>query len=365
MAFKKKEQISFFLTTNCNLGCVYCYMPKMQVDEEDRVIDIEFCAEGLKDFFSSSKSRCIRFFGSGEPTLAFDTMKKIKDIAYELAGESLTVELETNGYFEDDIANWISDNVDYLWISCDGSSNIQNNQRPCLFNKNSSEIVHKNINRFAKDKEMQFGVRATIHENDFCNQISLIDFFKNLGVKYVCASPMYASKPNPAIKTPNLLDFAKGFIPAFNYALENNMFYQTLFMVNFDEETDIYCQASIPCPRLTTDGYVSCCDWASFGSKYFPGSLQECIYGYYDKITKKIKYLDDKVLHIKQRNVNYLGEGSCYKCRALKHCAGGCIGKVMSQTNSMFLMYKPWCEAVLYLFDNLVIPNKKIPVLHP
>ncbi|MCX6113184.1 MAG: hypothetical protein NTY22_07905, partial [Proteobacteria bacterium] len=225
--------------------------------------------------------------------------------------------------------------------------------------------VIENVKRYAKNPKMQFGIRATIKEENLDRQTKLIEYFHTLGVKYVAASPTYHSKVNPNVKTPSLLEFAKHFVPAFYTAKQIGMFYQTLLITNFDEKVDIYCQSCIPCPRLTTDGFVSCCDWASFGPKYLPGILQECVYGYFDKTTGQINYDQDKISRIKQRNTRYLGQHKCKGCRALCHCAGGCVGKMMVETNDLYQATDEWCDAVCYLFDRLPVNEGLFPFLHP
>ncbi len=365
MGFWRKQQISFFLTTNCNLTCYYCYMPKMKINPEDEFIDTDFTRAGLHDFFATNPSRTIRFFGAGEPTMAFTQMIEITKQARQMVGSALSIEVETNGYFSREIADWIENNVDILWISCDGPPEIHDAQRPTCDNQPSSEVVLKNVRRYAKCSNMQFGVRATIASENLDQQTKLIEYFHSLGVKYVAASPTYHSQLNPRIKTSSLVEFAKHFVPAFYRAIELGMFYQTLLIVNFDEEVDIYCQACKPCPRLTTDGLVSCCDWASLGPKYLPGSLQECVYGYFDKTTGRIIYDQTKIKRIQQRNVSYLGQNNCKGCKALRHCAGGCVGKMMAETNDLYKATDDWCAAVLYLFDKLPVNEGLFPYLHP
>lgn len=341
-------------------------MPKNVIDLSDKVLDLEFAYAGLVDFFKSSKSRTIRFFGTGEPTLEYQRMKEIWLMAKELAGDDLKVELETNGYFNDEVADWVSRHVDYLWISCDGWEEIQDRQRPHFHNKISSDKVFKNIEYFAKNQKIQLGIRATIEEENINKQSQLIDFFNKLGVKYVAASPTYHSKVNMKVKTPSLVNFAKHFVPAYKKAIELGMFYQTLLIVNFDEDVDFYCQASIPSPRLTTDGYVSSCDWASLGEKYLKNSIQkELIYGFFDKENKTIKYDADKIDKIRKRNMSFLSKGHCKDCRALKNCAGGCVGKMAAATDDLYKASEEWCAAVKYLFDNLPKQKQLFPFLHP
>jgi radical SAM protein with 4Fe4S-binding SPASM domain len=365
MAFSNKEQITFLLTAKCNLSCRYCYMPKWH-GPGDLLLDPAFAQAGLKDFFAQSQSRTIRFFSPGEPTMAFDRMLEIWEIARDLAGEDLRTELETNGYFDSAIADWIEQHVDYLWISCDGWPRLQDQQRPRSNGRPSSEVVLRNVRRFAATGGLQFGVRATIEDHSIDSQTALINYFCDLGVKYVAASPAYHSKPNPAVVTPSLLRFAEHFVPAYTRARELGMLYLTLLMVNFDEETNIYCQASIPTPRLTPDGYVSCCDWAAFGSPSLcKGQQQELIYGRFDPSSSSIIYDEKKIERLRQRCTSYLAQSHCFGCAALRHCAGGCVGKLMAATDDLYRPSLDWCEAVQYLFARLPVNQGAYDVLHP
>lgn len=365
MGFWRKEQITILLTATCNLNCYYCYMPKLKVDEEERLINVDFAKIGINDYFNSGKQKAIRFFSPGEPTIAFKEMVEITEYARKLAKDDLIIEIETNGYFNNEIAEWIENNVNIVWISCDGSSEIQDLQRPTLKGNKSSDIVMSNIQRFAKNSKIQFGVRATISDENLYKQCELIEFFNTLNVKYVSAAPMYRSKVNKNITKTPIMDFAKGFIPAFHRALELNMFYQNLLIVNFDEEVNIYCQASTPTPRLTPDGFVSCCDWASLGPKYIPnGVLEDLIFGHYVPEEQRIIYYPERIANIQKRNVEFLSKGDCKDCFVLKHCAGGCVGKIASITDNIYKMDNNWCDSVKFLYNNLNI-KKRFPVLNP
>ncbi|OQW91371.1 MAG: hypothetical protein BWK78_04845 [Thiotrichaceae bacterium IS1] len=368
MAHWRKQTISFFVSSTCNLACTYCYIPKLgkTIEPQDSVIDIDFAVAGMKDFFAWSKSSNIRFFSAGEATTEFDTMVKIRNEAYKLVGDKLKVELQTNGYFSGKIADWIWENIDILWISVDGMPDVQNRQRPTVGGRPSSDIVLRNVERFAKHTSMQFGVRLTFAPGSFHRQIEMLEYFKDMGVRYVCGAPAYSSPVNRETNVPVLLEFAQHFVPAFFKAQEMGIFYQTHLIVNFDEKVTSYCRACTTpiCPQLTSDGYVSCCDWASFGPKYLPGSLQQCIYGKWDKEKQRIIYFEDKKTRIENRNVKFLGEGDCKNCEVLEHCAGGCIGKVMAVTGDLHRMDPNWCGAVRYLAQHIPLNSGLYPVRH-
>jgi len=339
-------------------------MPKLKIKPEHRVIDLEFAKAGIRYFFSTNSSRAIRFFAAGEPTQAFPDMVEIFEYAKWLAGPELKVELQTNGCFSEEVANWVERNVDVLWISCDGPPEIQDRQRPMVGGKPSSPIVLQNVQRYAKVNRMQFGVRATVAEENLSRQTELVEFFQRMGVKFLCAAPTYHSTVNQKIKTPPLLVFAENFVPAFYQAKKLGMFYQTHLIVNFDEPVEYYCRACTPCPQLTSDGFISCCDWACFGPDYLPGPLQELLYGHYDKETKKIIINEEKKRRIMERNVNYLALKGCSGCPALTHCAGGCIGKMIVETNDLYKATSEWCTAVKHLMNNLPLNQGLFPCLH-
>ncbi len=364
MGHVRKQMISILNSARCQLECPYCYVPKLKVRKEHEAIDIEFVIVAMKDFFSINSSRTIRFFGAGEPVNAFEEMKEIRNQAYKLAGNTLKVELQTNGFFWGEITDWVEKNVNVLWVSCDGPPEIQDKQRPVKGGGRSSKIVLQNIEHFSNCSHIQFGVRSTIEAENFSRQTELIEYFSRLGVKYVCMAPTYYSTANPSIATPSLLEFARYFVPAFYKAQDLGMFYQTHLIVNFDEKVDRYCRTCTPCPHLTSDGYVSACDWALLSPEYLPGPLQELVYGKYDKKNKKIIYNSEQIKKIQARNAKTLGDGACRGCKVLYHCAGGCVGKIIVKSGDLYKMREDWCEAVRYLAEKLPLNEGLFPCFH-
>jgi radical SAM protein with 4Fe4S-binding SPASM domain len=211
---------------------------------------------------------------------------------------------------------------------------------------------------------MQLGVRVTITTNCFERQIEIIEYLHSIGVKYVCGSPSYSSTANEKVPVPMMLEFAEHFVDAYYHALELEMFYQTHLIVNFDEQVQSYCRACAPSPHVTTDGFISCCDWALLGPEYLPGPLEKLIYGKYERDIHKIIYDEDKIKEIQNRNITNLGKGACKDCVALQHCAGGCIGKTIVISNDLYTPSKEWCLAAKFLINKLPINRGRFPCFH-
>ena len=65
--------------------------------------------------------------------------------------DAVTFEIQANGVFDDDTAEWLSKNINIIWISCDGTPDIQDAHRICIDkNKKSSELIKQNINELKK-----------------------------------------------------------------------------------------------------------------------------------------------------------------------------------------------------------------------
>jgi len=368
MAHVRKQMISFFLTTKCNLRCVYCYTYKSQnLKKEHQSLDFNFAKRGMDDFFRDNASRHIRFYGISEPTLEFELMKKIKDYAYKKAGKSLTVELQTNGFFSEKIAKWIAENVNILWVSCDGPAKVHDIQRPTATKKPTSAIVEKNLKYFAKQKSMQAGVRVTLTPLMMKRQLEIVEYFHSIGIKYINVLPAFApieeNSPSTVFKW-DPIEFAKNFLVAHKKAKKLGVWYNTMCIVNFDEKTRHACRACTPNPHITTDGYVSCCDFTQLGPEYSPGPLQQLIYGKYIPEKDVIVYDEKAVANVRSRCVENLKKKTCSDCKYIDNCAGGCLGQVVNETGDILGKCEKNCEIVRYLAERMELNKKLHPALH-
>ena len=353
MAHCRKKCISILLTDDCNLRCKYCYCGEERKKDS---INVKFVKRAISDFKNQGNKLFVRFFGNGEPTLEFEKIKEIYDYTKNLDNDAI-FEIQTNGTFNKEIAEWISKHIDIVWISYDGTTEANDFYRVNRNNDGVSKIVENNI-KFLNGKVKELGVRATVGNKNLYKQMNIVDKMEELGVKYLYSDLMFANVENKLYYEDeiNPLEYAKEFLKARKYAKEKGIYYGSFFTVNFDEKTNISCRACIPMPHLTVDGYVSCCDMG-----YSDDKLSELLYGKYDESKDIIIYNEEKIKNIKARTVDNLKE--CTDCSIKYYCAGGCIGEAINENGTIYSIKSKNCEAIRYLAEELLL--EKIPALHP
>lgn len=173
-----KQMLSFFLTTKCNLCCLYCYNANERNKLTEQSLSFEIAKSGIDWYFANNDCRHIRFYGPGEPTQEFELMRKITHYAKHHIndGKRVTVEIQTNGVFSKEVRDWILNNINIVWLSFDGLKEIQEYYRPLnpryadIFNqKTSADIIEDNIHWLNSSKTSQnllIGARVTITEKN-------------------------------------------------------------------------------------------------------------------------------------------------------------------------------------------------------
>lgn len=362
----KKEMISIFVTTKCNLNCDYCFTNKNKDEHRGQTISIDFVKKGIDDYFETDYMRHVRFFGAGEPTVEIELLKEIHAYAIKKGGPSVTFEIQTNGSFSDAIANWLKDNIDIIWISCDGTPEIQDKHRP-FFNdsRKTSAVIEKNIKILNKSTNKSFvGIRATITAENITKQKEMIDYFYKLGIRDIWVDPIFPSVSEKILVEDNSIDmmlFADEFIQATEYANSKGMFYGSILTCNFGDTVNKHCRACLPVPHLTTDGFVSACDMALFGND--KNHMSKLIYGKWIEKIGKIHYDQQRIDYLRSRTTENLQH--CEMCSAKEHCGGYCLGEVLNETKDLFGQKLRACQAIRYLDQKLDLKYRKYSHTHP
>lgn len=372
MPHSNKKMLSFFVTTKCNLCCRYCYNADERNSINEQTISLEIAKSAIDWYFENQKSRHIRFYGPGEPTLEFDKIKEITEYAknHKKGGENVTVEIQTNGIFTSDIREWILNNVNIVWLSFDGMKEIQNHNRPLnpkyslLFNnETSADIIENNVNWFVKNKgnrNLMVGARVTITNDNIKMQKLMVDYFYKLGIEYVWTNPLFYSVGNipvvnDKIKKSNYFfdmdSYVDNYIDAYEYAKQKGLFWGSFLTVNFDGVSPYHCRCCTPkeAPHITPDGYVSACDMVVLGGDAH--HMSAFIVGKWNEEKKEFDFYEDKIKKLNERKSTNISH--CKTCIAQLHCGGYCLGETVNETGKLDGQNVVKCFAIRKLFSLL------------
>ncbi|KPK98802.1 MAG: hypothetical protein AMJ95_02345 [Omnitrophica WOR_2 bacterium SM23_72] len=317
-------------------------------------IDINFAKRGIKDYFDKAKYPYVRFVALGEPTQNFDTLRKLHAYARRLTSNQVKFEIQTNGFFDKDIASWIARNIHEVWLSFDGLPDVHDKIRRSKDDKPTSGVILRNLK--IMQKRTFVGFRTTIMRLNVRRQLEALRFAHKHKVKAIFTKIMlppaniapqhkfYQIKDSLGV---DIMDYAVNFVKAWKLSRKLGIFVGNGYINNFDEICEYACRACVPCPHLTPDGYVSACDRATYGRT----PLQEFIYGRYDPVNKIIEYDEKKIKTLRLRNVYNMPE--CQNCKVKFRCAGGCLGTYAQLTGSMFKVIPEYCKAIRYMFENI------------
>jgi radical SAM protein with 4Fe4S-binding SPASM domain len=376
-----KQMLSFFLTTKCNLCCLYCYNQKERAQIKEQTISLEIAKAGIDWYFASNESRHIRFYGPGEPTQEFELMKAIVEYAKMSPnrGCDVTVEIQTNGVFDKQIREWILDNMNIVWMSFDGTRDIQDYYRPLnpkykeLFdNRTAAQVLEENtiwLNQNKGSQNLMVGARVTITDRNIERQPEMAEYFYNLGIRYAWTNPLfYAVDKIPVCDDKekkekfnfNMNKYLDNYINTYKHFQEKGLFWGSFLTINFDGESPYHCRACTPTPHITPDGYLSACDMVLLGET--PYHMEPFIFGKWNSDSKKFDIYEDRVKALSERQVGNIAH--CENCEARLHCGGYCLGEVLNETGELN-GYKPiQCAAVKRLLKELGV-SKPYDFLHP
>jgi len=334
------------------MSCSYCYVERRT---EHKILDWNFAKRVLNDYVSNGGIDSIRFFAAGEPTTEMKLLKKIYHEAKGLNSEIKT-EIQTNGMFDKNTAEWLGRNMDHIYVSVDLLPEDHDKYRLTADGKASSPLILDNLSylRDMPGRKAKVGIRATISERNIRRQKEAIDLYSgNYGIDLFWVDPIFLPVSNIDKRTcgsVNMMDFAVAFVDAHKHAWERGVFYESNLTMNFDRETDKACHACLPMPNLTMDGYLSACEMATHGKD--AGKMDPMIYAHYDHENDMIIYDREKMKRLTCRVLSAMPV-CCHTCVAGKHCAGFCLGEVLNESGNLFGVKASVCDAVRHIYTEI------------
>jgi radical SAM protein with 4Fe4S-binding SPASM domain len=300
-------------------------------------------------------------------------MKEIVSYAKSKTENNLTVELQTNGVFDEKYREWLLDNINIMWISFDGEPRHHDKQRHFPDGSPSSPFIENNItwlleNRFSQNQMV--GARVTITDDNVDSQISMVDYFASLGIKHIWSDPLFPAVDaipvcDDAEKLSafrfNMDSYVDGYVEAKRYAETKSIFYGSFLTCNFDGTCIRHCRACTPAPHFTPDGYVSACDLVTSGKD--AGHMDCFVYGSWNYGDQIFTFDNDKIKLLQKRTVDNIAH--CVNCKAKEHCGGYCLGEIQNETGSLTGQKRNTCRAINRLVDIIGFAENQYPYMHP
>ncbi len=339
-----KPGYSFFLTTDCNFQCKYCYQEKnfLSMPEDTAFKFVEFINRSL---VSSQNDDTIIEFTGGEPLLKFPLLKKVVD-KLETSSRGRTsfhIGLITNGsLLSKEVCEYLgSHNWSWVQVTLDGPKDIHNSLRPYSNGKGSFDDVKNGIAN-SLDLCEKVVIRTNIDRTNEDYVVTLWQSLKDEGFckENVYLSPVLTGAPLQASRTRKKVCYTP------STGSEKIMKYIDLaHKLGF--KTTYYLPRFMYCGILGTknnlmfypDGSIFTCWYATGGLKndLMIGNIHN------DPIFNKNKE--------KLERWSVLDFEKCRKCDIVTFCGGGCIANALANGRKSL---EPECPWYAYNFEEYI-----------
>ncbi|MGE5391377.1 MAG: radical SAM protein [Deltaproteobacteria bacterium] len=196
------EALIFSPGFECNASCVYCYS-RGQTHAGNSLFDPHFLETAARLVAANCSAKGLPFnfavHGEGEPTLYWDNLVQATGISQAVArqyGLDWTGYVGTNGLLSEEHLNWLGDTYSLIGISCDGSPDIQDDQRRLKNGQKTSAIVAGSIKRLISQGHSP-RIRVTITPQSMRRQVEIVTYLAGeLGVRDIHFEPVYRAGNN-------------------------------------------------------------------------------------------------------------------------------------------------------------------------
>ncbi len=308
-------------TRGCNMACRYCDF----LTGDSRVMDFNTTRHAVNAYIVHLKGRqcavgALHFFG-GEPFYAPQVVQFALEYARLKAFEatlSLHFESTTNGFYDEDLATWIGDNLNTVVLSLDGFADVQNHHRPGRNGLPSFERVTTSASIFAASP-CELVLRTAVSQLNVESLPEIAAWFaESFSPAQVCFEPLSesAASRRHGLTPPEPLMYARKF----NEAAEILRAYgirTVLSSADLSENRVTACPLGRDALIVTPEGRINACylldeEWRRQGLNLELG-----------RVTPSGFNLDsDALQHMRDFSVD--NKSRCARCFCRFSCAGGC-----------------------------------------
>lgn len=322
------REVTLFLTTACNLRCLYCYA---NGGESPRLMDATLACRAV-DFVRDNARReqadhfVVGFHGGGEPTAAWDLLVQVVEYASSLASSATPkarFAIATNGVMPAEHAAWLAAHVHDINVSLDGLSEVQNRLRPHAAGVDSFAPVATTLDIFTA-ANLAFGVRMTVDRESLPHLEAAVRFLiERTSVRTIHAEPVFmcGRSLRSGMTLPDADAFCQEFLRLYPLLADKGVeLYYSGARRNL--VTDIFCKAAGEAMAITPEGDVTSC--YEVCSRHDPRAATFFI-GRYDTGCNRFVFDEDRLSALRRLTVSACPE--CSDCFCKYHCAGDCPAK--------------------------------------
>jgi uncharacterized protein len=320
--------VTLFLTTRCNLRCIYCYasageLPRAEMSLTTAKRGIDFvCRNALE---AGKKSFGVGYHGGGEPTLNWRVMTQSFEYARRVARENgikVFGSMASNGVLSPRKLQWIIENFRGVNLSIDGLPEVQDRQRLSASGKATSSAALRTMRAF-DEAAFSYGIRMTVTSASVHLLPRSVEFLLEKGhPKHIQVEPVYELGRG---RETGLEVDPKAFVEAFREAKSiarssgTDFFYSA---ARADVLSNRFCQSCGEGFSLTPQGLVSACYEVPDATFEF---AKQFIIGQYEESEERYRFSQSKLQRLRDHTVERIAW--CKGCFCKWHCAGDCAYK--------------------------------------
>ncbi len=340
---ERSTSIALIPTMDCNLKCIYCYA---RGGDEKNIISFELAQKAIRSIGPACGFKHLDLYlvGGGEPLLKFDIVKQIVSFA-ESTFESVRLHIVSNGTFEDEVINWLTNKDCRVRISFDGA--MQSVQRPYRDYVTPTALkVKKNIAELVKRGVPVIVQCIVTNESLGCLRDTVSEISK-LGVKVIKIEPMLATAISRGSKSlmPNPIKYADALLDTIRFVADTDMDMKIDTAYFSAPSESPFCGMGYGNKTITPEGLITACVEVVRSSDPY---AEQVIYG---KMTDKGMFFDAQKLET-LKSVNPTSTEACEACNLRLICHGGCPMANIWQTG-----FKPSRSIFTCAVEKRLLPN--------
>ncbi len=340
------KALCLHIAHDCNLKCKYCFAEEGEYHGKRELMTTEVGKKAIDFLIKASGKRKnleVDFFG-GEPLMNFQVVKDVVEYARSLEKENnknFRFTITTNGILlNDEIQQYINENMHNVVLSVDGRKNVHDKMRPCANGKGSYDIVMPKYKKLADSRnQTDYYVRGTFtrHNLDFSEDVFHL---ADEGFKQISVEPVVADiNEDYAIRQEDLPVIFKEYEKLACKIVESRKKGQWFNFFHFMIDL-----TGGPC---VTKRLVGCGSGTEYLAVTPTGDLYPC-HQFVGMEEFKMGTVDTGVergdIREKFENCNVYSKPECKKCWARFYCSGGCVANSFNTHGDLITPYEIGCE---------------------